>query len=96
LTPKDPDFDWSVSIRANPWQTQFQKKCGRASHPTALLVEFFQLAFPLPKAARRWYWSDSAHKERRFYQVRVADYDSKIAFEQLCGGQEPKPLVEQV
>jgi hypothetical protein len=52
----------------------------RASHPAPHRSWISQLAFPPLGAARRWYWSDSAHKECHFYQYGLQKRDSENHF----------------
>jgi hypothetical protein len=68
-------------IRVDPrnhWQNSISKKMRhRPATDAALLVKLFQLVIQSPVAAGRWHWSDSTHKERRFYQNELRNCDSK-------------------
>jgi hypothetical protein len=57
-----------------------KNKCG-ADQPSAPHRSWIsQLTFPPLGAARRWYWSDSAHKECHFYQYGLQKRDSENHF----------------
>jgi hypothetical protein len=51
-----------------------------ASHLTPHRSWISRLAFPPLGAAKRRYWSDSAHQERRIYQYWPQKRDSKNHF----------------
>ena len=68
----------------------------RPATGAALFVELFGLAFPSPETAGRWYGSDSAHQECRFYLYALQNPIRRIAFRNLCGCQCPNPLIERI
>ena len=74
-------------------KTPSKNKCGPGQPPKPHRSWISRLAFPPLGAAGRWYWSDSARKERHFYQYGLQKRDSVNHFSAtLAASRLPSPL----
>jgi hypothetical protein len=72
-------------------------KCGPGQPPEPHRSWISRLAFSPPGAARRCYWSDSAHEERHIYQywLRSADSRNRTCATSAVLSQQPNPFTER-